>query len=470
MNLSTVTMITTNDNQRIEKSVVNGGIPDLPVQEQNFDQVLASTLTNSQKTALKEETTPEKNQSDNATPQNLDTTQAIDDADQTLQEVASENISFHKTKKSSSDETSDFSNADGVISFVAADLPTEQQIILPPDINPTVSADDQNLSAADEATRLLVSLIQASQSTGNTPVSTASGTVANETSVKNELATPSPILTALTQATTASTASTDESDLLSDDNTQNTLSSAATTSQSKSSFSSRSLSEQNETVADLKTRAQAIHQETSRRDESGASSFTPANQRDGLSASTQSLSAINVAVQQPVSVSAQTPVIQTSASIAPMVTAQINAQLGSGEWQQAISQQVIMFTRNGQQNAELRLHPQELGALQISLKLDDNQAHLHLVSANSQVRAAMEAALPHLRTSMAENGINLGQASVGSDTSPGWQQQAQQQSQNSHTAEQNILNDANGTQSSPIAPASVIASAGPLSGRVDIFA
>ena len=57
-----------------------------------------------------------------------------------------------------------------------------------------------------------------------------------------------------------------------------------------------------------------------------------------------------------------------------------------------------MFSRNGQQNAELRLHPQELGALQISLKMEDNQAQLHFASAHSQVRAAIEAAMPSLRS------------------------------------------------------------------------
>ena len=61
---------------------------------------------------------------------------------------------------------------------------------------------------------------------------------------------------------------------------------------------------------------------------------------------------------------------------------QLNAQLGSPEWQQALNQQVLMFHRNGQQSAELHLHPQELGALQITLKLDDQQAQLHIASAH----------------------------------------------------------------------------------------
>ena len=122
------------------------------------------------------------------------------------------------------------------------------------------------------------------------------------------------------------------------------------------------------------------------------------------------------------------PMLSTTASahIAAPASGYLNAQLGSQEWQQSLGQQVIMFSRNGQQNAELRLNPQELGALQISLKIEDNQAQLHFASAHSQVRAAIEAAMPSLRSALAESGIQLGQSSVGSE---GQWQQAQQQSQ-----------------------------------------
>ncbi|WP_350316489.1 flagellar hook-length control protein FliK [Pectobacterium aroidearum] len=118
---------------------------------------------------------------------------------------------------------------------------------------------------------------------------------------------------------------------------------------------------------------------------------------------------------QPAAVGTTTPAPQTA-------SAQLNAPFGSPQWQDALGQQIVMFSRNGQQTAELRLNPQELGALHISLKIDDNQAQIHLASASSQVRSALEAALPHLRNAMAESGINLGQSSVGSDSSA-WQQQ-----------------------------------------------
>ncbi|MFS7160165.1 flagellar hook-length control protein FliK [Serratia proteamaculans] len=141
---------------------------------------------------------------------------------------------------------------------------------------------------------------------------------------------------------------------------------------------------------------------------------------------TQPQTPVNHLVAPPVS-SPTLAAAPTASLVTAPPTPQLNAQLGSPEWQQALNQQVLMFHRNGQQSAELRLHPQELGALQITLKLDDNQAQLHIASAHGQVRSAVEAAMPHLRHALAESGINLGHSSVGSESMPQGQQ-AQQQS------------------------------------------
>jgi flagellar hook-length control protein FliK len=157
-------------------------------------------------------------------------------------------------------------------------------------------------------------------------------------------------------------------------------------------------------------------------------------------------------------------------TVSAPATPQLNAQLGSPEWQQALSQQVLMFHRNGQQSAELRLHPQELGALQITLKLDDNQAQLHIASAHGQVRAAVEAALPHLRHALAESGINLGQSSVGGESLP---QPQQSQQQASHQGGQPSYREQHGSAETGVealsTPAALQAMARSVDG-VDIFA
>ena len=109
-------------------------------------------------------------------------------------------------------------------------------------------------------------------------------------------------------------------------------------------------------------------------------------------------------------------------------TANIHAQLGTPDWQQNVSQHVTLFTRQGQQTAELRLHPESLGQVHITLKVEDNLAQIQMSSPHSHVRAALEAALPVLRSQLEENGIQLGQSNISSNGFAGQQQQSSQQS------------------------------------------
>ncbi|MCI1898586.1 MAG: flagellar hook length control protein FliK [Enterobacter sp.] len=167
------------------------------------------------------------------------------------------------------------------------------------------------------------------------------------------------------------------------------------------------------------------------------------------------------------------PVMSSHATAQPaaatVATAPVISQpLGTHEWQQAISQHVTLFTKQGQQSAELRLHPEDLGQVQISLKLDDNQAQLQMISGHSHVRAALEAALPMLRTQLAENGIQLSQSSISSESSAGQQQSSSQQQQHaSRSGQQGGFNDE--SDELLVTPAA-LQSAARGNGAVDIFA
>ncbi|ELQ6170672.1 flagellar hook length control protein FliK [Cronobacter dublinensis] len=158
---------------------------------------------------------------------------------------------------------------------------------------------------------------------------------------------------------------------------------------------------------------------------------------------------------------------QASAPVMTMPTAQVTAPFGTPDWQNSVSQHISLFTRNGQQSAELHLHPEELGAVQISLKLDDNMAQIQMVSPHSHVRAALEAALPTLRTQLAESGIQLGQSNISSENFSGQQQQNNpQQSASSRGGNGFSLG---GEEEAIAAPASLQAAARG-NGAVDIFA
>ncbi|MEZ2576397.1 flagellar hook-length control protein FliK [Buttiauxella ferragutiae] len=154
--------------------------------------------------------------------------------------------------------------------------------------------------------------------------------------------------------------------------------------------------------------------------------------------------------------------------IAVPVAPQISAQLGSQEWQQSVSQHIALFTRQGQQTAELRLHPEDLGQIQISMKLDDNQAQLQMVSAHSHVRAALEATLPNLRIALAESGIQLGQSSISSESFA--QQQQQQSGQQQQQAQRSAGSFPSMGESESLAVPASIQRLASGNNAVDIFA
>lgn len=137
---------------------------------------------------------------------------------------------------------------------------------------------------------------------------------------------------------------------------------------------------------------------------------------------TQTLPAAALAAPafSPASLAAPVHPTPPAASMAlPATHAVLEPEVGTAAWQQALGQQLSSFTRNGIHHVALRLHPEELGPLQVNLRLNHDQVQLHFVTDQQPVRAALEAAMPHLRASLAETGIQLDQGSVGSDA-PAW--------------------------------------------------
>lgn len=161
---------------------------------------------------------------------------------------------------------------------------------------------------------------------------------------------------------------------------------------------------------------------------------TPAQPLTPLVAEAQSKAEV-ISTPSPVTADASPLITPHQTQPLPTVAAPVlSAPLGSHEWQQSLSQHISLFTRQGQQSAELRLHPQDLGEVQISLKVDDNQAQIQMISPHQHVRAALEAALPVLRTQLAESGIQLGQSNISGESFSGQQQAASQQQQSQRTA------------------------------------
>ena len=143
--------------------------------------------------------------------------------------------------------------------------------------------------------------------------------------------------------------------------------------------------------------------------------------------SSEAIITADVPASSSVSAVALPAAVRTSVAHAPQQVVTVNHPPETPEWKQSVSQHIAIFSRNGLHSAEIRLHPEELGSLQISLRMQQDQAQIHIVSEHAHIRHVMEQAMPQLRAAMAESGIQLGQANVSGE---GQQFAAGEQGQN----------------------------------------
>jgi len=81
------------------------------------------------------------------------------------------------------------------------------------------------------------------------------------------------------------------------------------------------------------------------------------------------------------------------------------------------------------QQAELSLNPPDLGPLKIILSLNQDQANATFITAQPEVRQALEASMPKLRDMMNDAGMQLAGFNVQTQSSPSGQGQGQGQQQ-----------------------------------------
>jgi len=103
----------------------------------------------------------------------------------------------------------------------------------------------------------------------------------------------------------------------------------------------------------------------------------------------------------------------TTAAMAPVTPAfSIDAPVLDPAWQNAVNERVVWMAGRNLQSAELKLHPAELGPLQVQLSVDDKVVSVSISAAHPQTREALEGAIPKLREMLNEQGMDLGGASV----------------------------------------------------------
>jgi flagellar hook-length control protein FliK len=104
-------------------------------------------------------------------------------------------------------------------------------------------------------------------------------------------------------------------------------------------------------------------------------------------------------------------------------------------WTQVMSSRVVWMAKEGLQQAQLRMNPANLGPVEVKLHVQNDQASVTFLAQHSATRDALEQALPRLRESFAENGMELTNAQVG-------EQQQHHQEQSEQTSDSQFFTQA----------------------------
>ncbi|GAO37482.1 flagellar hook-length control protein [Sulfuricella sp. T08] len=148
----------------------------------------------------------------------------------------------------------------------------------------------------------------------------------------------------------------------------------------------------------------------------------------------------------------------------PLPALPVAPRVGSAEWGGAVGEKVVWMANQSHQVAELHLNPPNLGPLEVRLTISNDQASALFVSQHSAVREAIETALPRLREMLADNGIMLGNVTVGSESFS--QQQAFDQGNGKEGNRGGLgAEDVMARMGAPVRPAGLA-----RDGMVDIFA
>ncbi|CEK10507.1 flagellar hook-length control protein FliK [Legionella hackeliae] len=86
--------------------------------------------------------------------------------------------------------------------------------------------------------------------------------------------------------------------------------------------------------------------------------------------------------------------------------------VSSPEWGENFNQQILWLGQQKIKSAVIKLNPQELGPLEVNIKLVKDVASVNITTHSTQVRDLIEQTIPRLRDMMTEQGVNLSQVNI----------------------------------------------------------
>ncbi len=112
-----------------------------------------------------------------------------------------------------------------------------------------------------------------------------------------------------------------------------------------------------------------------------------------------------------------------SPAVSGQPTLNLQPALQSEAWSRVLSSRVIWMAREGVQQASLKLNPANMGPVEVKLHMHHDQATISFIAQHAATRDALEQALPRLRESFQENGMELAHADVSQENFSGTDEQ-----------------------------------------------
>lgn len=109
--------------------------------------------------------------------------------------------------------------------------------------------------------------------------------------------------------------------------------------------------------------------------------------------------------------------LPSTPTVATTPTYQVAPSLNQSGWDQAISQRVVWMANQQVQNATITINPEHLGPIQVQVQIENQQASVQFISAQAEVRQALQNAIPALSNMLEQSGIQLGHSDVSSQSS-----------------------------------------------------
>ncbi|HAT8180612.1 TPA: flagellar hook-length control protein FliK [Legionella pneumophila] len=114
----------------------------------------------------------------------------------------------------------------------------------------------------------------------------------------------------------------------------------------------------------------------------------------------------------------------------------IPIHVNHSQWSNQLSEHIVWLGHQEVKSALIKIHPEELGPLEINVKVVKENASVNISTHSVYVREIVDQAIPKLREMMAQQGINLSEVHIGTDTN------SRQYSQQNNNVEMDLVQSA----------------------------